>query len=327
MAKSPWSTEASKVLDEDRTTKTAEETFTAKGLDPAMNPYGVRVRESRASELSPHPRSIVLGIDGTVSHRDWPMRITRGSLTQLMGLLIDHGFLPNPQVLISMIRDDMDEVPLEVGQFEVDEKIREDLERCFIKASGGAGSEGYLHEAYLLLIWWVATHTACDCFEKEGRKGYLIIAGDEMSNARLGQDVVRRVTGETLENDLTFDEIIRMAEEKWKVIFFYSHSNFYREHEQTRVFEWWKSKLGHLAIHLYDPEDLAVQTAIVTGLLDGSVISLDDGLTRLASVGTSAQIIDRVRRALSAFAASLDLNRPVEGVPAATGKKRRASRL
>lgn len=327
MAKNPWSTEASKVLDQQRTVMTAEETFTARGLNPAMNPYGVRVRESRASDLSPHPRSIVLGIDGTGSHRNWPMRMTTGSLTTLMQLLNDYGFLPNPQVLISMIRDDMDDVPLEVGQFEVDQKIREDLERCFVRAGGGRGSEGYLHEAYLLLIWWVTTHTVCDCFEKDGRKGYLVIAGDEMSNTRLNREVVRQVTGETLEYNLTFDEVLRMAEEKWKMIFFYSHSDSYTDQDQIRAFEWWKSKLGHHAIHLYDPDDLAAQTALVTGLLDGSVTGLDDGLTKLASVGTSAKIIDRVRRALSAFAASLDNSRPVEGVPVATGEKRRASRL
>lgn len=324
--KNRWSTQASAKLDEDRSTKPQQEVFTARGLHPSLNPHGVRVRESRASEKSPHPRQLIFGIDGTGSHRDWPMRMTTGVLTTLMALLHDHGFLTDPQVLISMIRDCKDNVPLEVAQFEIDEKIRMHLENCYVAAGGGAGVANYC-EDYGLLVWWAATHTSCDGYEKDGRKGYLVICGDEMSNPTLDPATVQRVTGETLETALPFESVLAMAQQQWEVIFFFSHTDHYDRRTQEQVFAWWQARLGERAIHLYSPDDVAVQTAIVTGLLDGSVASLEEGIARAAAAGTPSATIDRVRRALAAFAASIGKAGTVEGVEPDPNTRRRASRV
>lgn len=125
-----------------------------------------------------------------------------------------------------------------------------------------------------------------------------------MANSALAPETVRQVTGDDMESSLTFEQILDMAREKWEVIFFYSHTGFYPDGPAT-VFPWWQRHLGDRAIHLYDPDDVGVQIAMVTGLLDGSVASLDDGLARLAAIGTKKKTIDRVGRALAPLAASL----------------------
>ena len=172
-----------------------------------------------------------------------------------------------------------------------------------------------------------ATHTSCDGYEKEGRKGCLVICGDEMSNPTIEPDTVRRVTGETLETAIPIETVLEMAQKQWEVIFFFSHTNYYDSDTQEQVFAWWKQRLGARAIHLYSPDDVAVQTAIVAGLLNGSVASLEEGIARAAAAGTPSATIDRVRRALAAFAASIGKAGTVEGVDPGPNTRRRASRI
>ena len=52
-----------------------------------------------------------------------------------------------------------------------------------ILLEGGGG--GQKTESYELAMYFMARHTAIDCFEKRGRRGYLFIIGDEMAYPRV----------------------------------------------------------------------------------------------------------------------------------------------
>ena len=68
-----------------------------------------------------------------------------------------------------------DRVPLQVGQFESDNRMDEHLGNMVLEGGGG----GQMTESYELAMYFMARHTAIDCHEKRRRRGYLFIIGDE----------------------------------------------------------------------------------------------------------------------------------------------------
>ncbi|HAO33838.1 MAG TPA: hypothetical protein DCQ84_12920, partial [Candidatus Competibacteraceae bacterium] len=54
-------------------------------------------------------------------------------------------------------------------------RIARQLRRLWLEKGGG----GNACESYTLPWYFAATHTAIDCFEKRGKKGYLFTVGDE----------------------------------------------------------------------------------------------------------------------------------------------------
>ena len=72
----------------------------------------------------------------------------------------------DPQILFGAIGDaTCDRAPLQVGQFESDNRMDDDLGRILLEGGGG----GQKTESYELAMYFMARHTAIDCFEKRGR--------------------------------------------------------------------------------------------------------------------------------------------------------------
>ena len=157
-----------------------------------MDPRDVRVRESRDSDAHPESHAVAVLFDVTGSMQGVP-RILQANLPKLMGLLIRKGYLDHPQILIGAIGDaTCDAAPLQVGQFESGIEIEEDLGKLYLEGGGG----GHITESYELAMYFMARHTAIDCFEKRGRRGYLFVIGDEIPypqvKRRGGRSVHRR---------------------------------------------------------------------------------------------------------------------------------------
>jgi hypothetical protein len=72
-----------------------------------------------------------------------------------------------------------DRAPLQVGQFESDNRMDDDLSRILLEGGGG----GQKTESYELAMYFMARHTAADCYEKRGKRGYLFIIGDELASS------------------------------------------------------------------------------------------------------------------------------------------------
>src|SRR5262245_44452644 len=148
----------------------------ARAVHPKMSPRGVKARESRDSEAHPQSHAVAVLLDVTGSMRQVP-RVLQAHLPKLMGLLIRKGYLDHPQVLVGAVGDaTCDAAPLQVGQFESGIEIEEDLGRLYLEGGGG----GQLTESYELALYFIARHTAIDCYERRGRRGYLFVIGDEM---------------------------------------------------------------------------------------------------------------------------------------------------
>ena len=77
-------------------------------------------------------------------------------LPQLLGLLLRKGYADDPQIMFGAIGDaTCDRAPLQVGQFESDNRMDDDLGRILLEGGGG----GQKTESYELAMYFMARHT------------------------------------------------------------------------------------------------------------------------------------------------------------------------
>jgi hypothetical protein len=258
---------------------------------PDLDPHGVGVRESRDSDE--HPASVAISVlfDVTGSMGSVPREL-QGKLPSLFGLLLRKGYVEHPQILFGAVGDaTCDRVPLQVGQFESDNRMDEQLGNIVLEGGGG----GQLTESYELAMYFMARHTALDCHEKRGKKGYLFLIGDENPYRRVDPGQVRRVVGDDLRAPVRTAEILAELQEKYHVFFLIpagaQHSG------AAEVLDTWRGLLGERVIEL-DDLSLACETiALTIGILEDS-IDLDEGLDDLRDVG-AGEAVAPVGRALA----------------------------
>lgn len=225
----------------------------AKALHDKMNPYGVKVRESRDSAVHPNSTGVVIQVDVTGSMGQVPVQLQQ-HLTILPETLIKAGHLADAAIMMMAIGDAYtDQVPLQVGQFESGNEMDEDLDRLFIEGGGSPGATAS-HESYELGMYFVARHTAMDCWEKRKRKGYYFIIGDEMPYPKISREQVINRIGSGLEEDVTIEDIITELQERFHVYFLLANTPSGR---QPSIRTRWAELLGENVIDLPQPEDAA----------------------------------------------------------------------
>ena len=90
-------------------------------------------------------------------------RTLQAKLPQLLGLLLRKNYAEHPQIIFGAIGDaTVDRAPLQIGQFESDNRMDGDLERILLEGGGG----GQKTESYELAMYFMARHTAIDCFQQ-----------------------------------------------------------------------------------------------------------------------------------------------------------------
>src|SRR4051812_25682277 len=187
----------------------------ARGVHQKMNPLGVSVRESRDSAIHPDSHAVAVLFDVTGSMQTVP-RILQQNLPQLMSLLIRKGYLEHPHVMMGAIGDaTSDNAPLQVGQFEAGIEIEEDLAKLFLEGGGG----GQVTESYELAMYFMARHTALDCLQKRGKRGYLFIIGDEAPYPKVKRQEVERLLGYKPQADIPIEDMIAELRESYDVYF------------------------------------------------------------------------------------------------------------
>jgi hypothetical protein len=247
--------------------------------DPALDPRGVTVRESRDGADHPNSTPIVVLFDVTGSMGVVPQVMQR-RLAELFGLLQCKGYVQDPQIMFGAIGDaDCDRVPLQVGQFESDNRMDDQLRTLFLEGGGG----GQKSESYELAAYFVSRHTATDAWDKRGRKGYLFIIGDEMNKRTLRAEYVRRVIGDRVGDDLDTAAIYREVQRRWETFFILPRQTAY--YDDRQVNEHWRNLLGERLLKLEDPEAVCELIALTLGLLEDS-IDLGEGLADLADIGS-----------------------------------------
>ncbi|QCQ91457.1 hypothetical protein [Rhodococcus sp. SGAir0479] len=256
--------------------------YTEWTVDPSLDPFGVSVRESRDSAGHPDSLPIAVLFDVTGSMGVVP-RIMQDKLGKLHGLLQRKGYADDPQILFGGIGDaDCDRVPLQIGQFESDNAMDEQLRTVFLEGGGG----GQKSESYELAAYFMTRHIATDAWEKRGQKGYLFIIGDEFNKSRLSARQVRTVIGDDLRRDVTVESVYRELEERWNVYFVLPNQSAY--YDDPEIARHWTRLLGERFLKLDDPAAVCELIALTVGMGEDR-IDLGEGLADLRDIGSVAE--------------------------------------
>jgi hypothetical protein len=256
-----------------------------------MNPLGVRVRESRDSEAHPHSHAVAVLFDVTGSMQGVP-RILQANLPKLMNLLLRKGYLEDPQILVGAIGDaTCDAAPLQVGQFESGIEIEEDLGKLYLEGGGG----GDITESYELALYFMARHTALDCYEKRGRRGYLFVIGDEIPYPKVKRREVARLIGDGLQRDIPVKEQVAELGRTYDV--YHVLPNMTSNWNNQAVHGRWVELLGQRALRLEDPAAVCELIASTVGVAEGKV-DLEHLSDDLRDAGSSAAAARAVRKTL-----------------------------
>jgi len=253
----------------------------ARKAHPALDPMNVGLRESRDSDEHPHSTPIAVLFDVTGSMGTVP-RTLQTKLPQLLGLLTRKGYAADPHIMFGAIGDaTCDRVPLQVGQFESDNRMDEDLARIVLEGGGG----GQRTESYELAMYFMARHTSLDSVTRRGRRGYLFIIGDEMAYPQVKPKEVKRFTGDRLGEPIAVEAILAELRRSFEVYYILPAAAGWGG--DPEILGYWRGLLGQHVIELDDLDAVCETIALTVGLGEES-IDLAAGLADLVDVGSAA---------------------------------------
>lgn len=265
-----------------------------------LNPKSV-TRESRDSKEHPESLAIAVKMDVTGSLRGLP-KIFISKLGNLMSLLIKKGYVEHPQILFGAIGDaTCDQAPLQVGQFESDNRMEDNLQNIILEGGGGPS----FTESYEIALYFMARHTSIDCYEKRGEKGYLFIVGDELFYPNVKTHEVKELIGDTLQDDIPIEQIFNEVKEKYHV--FYIIPNGSSNFGNPTIKEGWQKYLGQNVITLNDPATISECIAGLIGVTEGVIESVDEFKDAMTEAGSDKKTIEEVSKALVAYTANTGL--------------------
>ena len=234
--------------------KTTDAVFTSRAIDPALNPFGVAVRESRDSNLNPESTAIVVGLDVTGSMGMIADALARQGLGTMVEEILARKPVTDPHILCMGIGDVLyDRAPLQATQFEADIRIARQLEKLWLEKGGG----GNACESYNLPWYFAAMHTAIDCFEKRGKKGYLFTVGDEEPPLDLPAAAIARFLGDRPQRDFDSRELLTLVGRSYHVFHVIVEEGSHARHDPRGVRNRWTELLGQRVIGLSDHTRLA----------------------------------------------------------------------
>lgn len=279
-----------------RASAPVREVFKSTSTHPTMSPHGLKFRESRDSDLHPNSLAIAFVLDVTGSMGEIPVHIAKKELPTFMQRVMELG-VQDPQILFMAVGDaTCDQSPLQVGQFESAAKEMDDcLTAVHIeKGGGGQGTESYELGAYTL-----ARHTAIDCFEKRGKKGYAIFTGDERPYDMVNPTEVYGLFGEHVEG-MPVEAAFKELQDRYHVIFLVPDTG-----NGKSVMPTWRHLLGDHAIQMKGHDHTCDIAAGVIALTEGVVKSLPELAEKFLQSGMDRQDVSHIVQSLTSYADSL----------------------
>jgi hypothetical protein len=260
-----------------------------------MDPRGV-TRESRDSAAHPESLAIAVIFDVTGSMGSVP-RVLQTKLGALMRVLIQKGYVAHPQILFGAVGDAYcDRVPFQVGQFESGLEMDDDLGKIYIEGGGG----GQVFESYELAFYFAARHTAIDCYERRGHKGYLFTIGDEKPYDHIRRDHVRTLFGDRLWRDIPVAQMVREVQQRYEHFHIIptntSHGN------DPAIQKHWQSLLGERVLLLEDEAAVCETIALAIGLCEGTIDTLSAAESDLVGAGYDHAAVSAACAALVPYA-------------------------
>ncbi|HNF97164.1 MAG TPA: hypothetical protein PK493_07700 [Pseudomonadota bacterium] len=185
------------------------ESAARRGVHPILEPHG-KIRECM------NETPIVVAMDVTRSRGD-DTRIIYDKLPMFIGQIIMRNYVPGPAVSFAAIGDaNSDQAPLQVGQFEADNRLDDVLSKIWIEEGGGGTGQ----ESYELAAYFYARHAKLECL-RQGRKGFFFFLGDEGFYPKVSREQVRRILGRDESSDLDSAAIFEELKKKYHVFFIY----------------------------------------------------------------------------------------------------------
>jgi hypothetical protein len=257
-------------------------------LDPRrLNRAGQNVREARDNPDHPRSLPIVVGFDSTGSMGAVP-RVVQTKLATLFGLLLDKGYATDPQIAIATYGDALcDQVPLQISQFEADNRIDDNLDKLYLEGGGG-GNDG---ETSQLLLYYLAHHTRTDSWEKRGKKGYAFLIADEKQIPIEPAEVARYIGDTQPLGRLSFQAIAADVARTWnvKVLLINNATAHYQGSQQ-----FYEDLFGPDNVTIVqDPDMIAETIAAIVGFAEGrSLATITEDLTASAGREVARRVSD-----------------------------------
>jgi len=272
--------------------KSTDEVYTSRKIHDDLNPFGVKVRESRDSEDNPNSTPLIVGLDVTGSMGMLADSIAREGLGTLFTGIFDRKPISDPHVMFMGIGDaNYDRAPLQVSQFEADNRVVEQLTLLWIEHGGGGNS----FESYNLPWYFAAFHTKHDSIEKRGKRGYLFTVGDEEAPQDLTRDQLKKFLDDDVAQDISNDTVLKIAQRSYDVFHVIIEQGSHARAYPDRVLQSWTDVLGQRVIRLADHKLLS-ETIV-------SAIEVAEGVDASVSAerwGAGGAVIHEAIKSLSA---------------------------
>lgn len=177
-----------------------------RGVHPLLDPSG-KVREC----VNETP--IVVALDVTRS-RGQDSKIVFDRLPKLLKQLQVHAYVPDPAISFVAVGDATaeDKAPLQVGQFEADNRLDSVLTNFWLEEGGG----GTGRESYELLAFYFARRTRLHCLER-AKKGFFFFLGDEAPYDEVNRQQVKAVLGHEISENVPTEQIFRELQQRFHV--------------------------------------------------------------------------------------------------------------
>lgn len=271
--------------------KSVDEVYTSRTIDPSLDPKGVVRRESRDSPDSPEATPIIVALDVTGSMGFIADQIARQGLGTLFEGILQRKPVTNPHLMFMGIGDAYcDQAPLQVSQFEADNRIVDQLTKLWLEKGGGGND----HESYDFPWYFAGRHTVHDAMEKRGRRGYLFTVGDEQRPEVLRASELERVLGRASGPDVVSATSLAEARRLYDVFHVVIEEGDYASRHLDQVRRSWREALGQRAITLSDHRALAETIVAAIQVAEGA-----DHRVAASGWGTAAGAI--VGNAISAL--------------------------
>jgi hypothetical protein len=263
--------------------KTTDEVYTARGLKASLNPKGVKIRESRDSVDNPLSTPIIVALDVTGSMGMLADTIARKGLGVLFESILARKPVTNPHLMFMAFGDaQCDQAPLQVSQFEADNRIVEQLTEIYLEGNGGGNG----HESYEFPWYFAAFHTIHDSLIKRGKRGYLFTVGDEPIGPGLKKSELHRFLEDGAERDFSSKELLEAASRMYDCYHIVIKEGNHARSNLKSVIETWQPMIGQHMILLDDHTKLAETIVSAIEVAEGR-----DAATSAAGWGASSHVV------------------------------------
>lgn len=185
-------------------------------VHPELDPKGAN-RECRDSAEHTKTTPIVVAMDVTRS-RGEDTKIVYNKLPMFIGQIIMKGYVPDPVISFAAVGDATsgDRAPIQVGQFESDNRLDDVLSKIWLEEGGGGTGQ----ESYELMAYFFARHSILDSTARR-KKGFFFFIGDEGFYPKVAKDQIKVIIGDDVSSDIDSKKIFEELQKKYHTFLLY----------------------------------------------------------------------------------------------------------